>query len=68
MDPALRRGRRAAVENFTDRSRPGRSLAPGPSVASAEIQGVSAGPSQTFSELPPRMPEGTRPDGCPCVI
>src|ERR1019366_3241254 len=55
MDPALSRGRRVAVESFTDRSRPERSLAPGPSVAAVEIQGASAGPSQTFSAVPCRI-------------
>jgi len=46
---------RAAVYSSTDRSRPDCSLAPGPSVAAAEIQGVSAAPSQTFSGLPARI-------------
>jgi hypothetical protein len=37
--------------------RPERSPAPGPSVASAEIQGASAAPSQTFSLLLSRTGE-----------
>ncbi len=41
----------AAVCSSTGRLKPERSLAPGPSVAAAEIQGASAGPSQTFSAM-----------------
>ena len=41
------------VQSSTDRLKPERSLAPGPSVASAEIQGASAVPSRTFSVPPP---------------
>ena len=41
----------------TDQLKPERSLAPGPSVAAAEIRGVSAEPSQTFSALLSRTGE-----------
>ena len=47
--PALYSPRRCSS---IDRLKPKRSLAPGPCVASLEIQGASAGPSQTFSVLP----------------
>jgi hypothetical protein len=48
-------GESLPVQSSTDRLKPERSLAPGPSVASAEIQGVSAAPSQTFSAMPCRI-------------
>src|ERR1039457_6522284 len=46
---------RTALQDSTDRLRVKRSLAPGPSVASAEIQGASPAPSQAFSGLPSRI-------------
>src|ERR1035437_2867184 len=51
----LRRADRAAAYYSTDRLRPERSLPPTPSVAAVEIQGASAGPSQTFSAVPCRI-------------
>src|ERR1035438_4652818 len=47
----------------TDRLKPECSPAPGPSVASAEIQGASAVPSQTLSLLLSRTGEYRLPSG-----
>jgi hypothetical protein len=48
---------RTLLQHSTDRLKPKRLLATGPSVASAEIQGASVGPSQIFSVLPSRSGE-----------
>jgi hypothetical protein len=55
VSASKRCGESLPVQSSTDRLKPERSLAPWPCVASAEIQGAFAVPSQTFSVQPSRI-------------